>query len=148
MIIRAMEEKDLETVSAICLAAFTQSVADSLSEQGIATFATVADSKSFGKRIHEDNVILVAECDGKVQGVVELKEGRHIAMLFVRPEQQKQGIGTKLLSAVLDQARVKHVTVKASLSSVPAYQKYGFECMGEVGEAAGLVYQPMAFEVN
>lgn len=148
MIIRALEEKDLEAVSAICMAAFTQSVADSLSEQGIATFATVATSEAFGKRMHEDNVILVAERDGEVQGVVELKEGRHVAMLFVLPGQQKKGIGNKLLSSVLKQARVASVTVKASLSSVTAYQKYGFKCTGEVGEAAGLVYQPMEMQLN
>lgn len=35
------------------------------------------------------------------------------------------------------------MTVKASLSSVPAYQRYGFTLAGNVGEFAGLVYQPV-----
>lgn len=33
MIVRKMEEKDLEAVSAICLASFFQSVADTLSDE-------------------------------------------------------------------------------------------------------------------
>lgn len=35
----------------------------------------------------------------------------------------------------------------ASLSSVPAYKKYGFECAGDTGESAGLIYQPMRIEL-
>ncbi len=40
------------------------------------------------------------------------------------------------------------MTVNASLSSVPAYQKYGFEIKGYMAESAGLVYQPMEIELN
>jgi len=34
VIVRKMEERDLEAVSGICLASFLQSVADSLSDEG------------------------------------------------------------------------------------------------------------------
>ncbi len=47
------------------------------------------------------------------------------------------------MSAALQQARSEVVTVKASLSSVPSYERYGFVRSGEVGEFAGLVYQPL-----
>ncbi|MNN66149.1 Acetyltransferase (GNAT) family protein [compost metagenome] len=64
-------------------------------------------------------------------------------MLFIAPGWQRQGIGTRLMNAALEHARVDVVTVKASLPSVPAYQRYGFTLAGEVGEFSGLVYQPM-----
>lgn len=69
-------------------------------------------------------------------------------MLFIRPESQKSGIGRKLLSTALHHAKFETVTVSASLSSVAAYEKYGFECSGEVGESAGLIYQPMELKLN
>jgi len=52
-----------------------------------------------------------------------------------------------LLAAVMAQARSEVVTVNASLSSVAFYQRHGFACSGEVGESAGLIYQPMTRSV-
>lgn len=86
--------------------------------------------------------------DGKVERLIELNEGCHVAMLFISPQRQKKGIGKKLLSSSLNYAKVKTVTVSASLSLVPAYEKYGFECNGEVSESAGLAYQPMEVKLN
>ncbi|WP_212652364.1 GNAT family N-acetyltransferase [Marinomonas sp. CT5] len=148
MIIRKMEEKDLEAVSAVCMDSFLQSVADTLSDEGISTFSSISRCNAFLDRMKQDNLMLVAENEGKIEGVIELKEGRHVAMLFIRPESQKSGIGRKLLSSALNHAKVETVTVSASLTSVPAYEKYGFECNGEVGESAGLVYQPMEIKLN
>lgn len=148
MNIREIEEKDIEAVSAVCLASFSKSVAGTLSEEGVLTFSKIASSDAFLNRMQEDNVMLVAECDEEIKGVIELKEGRHVAMLFVAPEKQMKGIGRRLLSSALSYARVGTVTVRASLSSVPAYKKYGFECKGDIAESAGLVYQPMEIELN
>lgn len=148
MIVRRMEEKDVEAVSATCMASFLRSVADTLSEEGVSTFSNIAASHAFLDRMKGDNLILVAEKDGKIEGVIELKEGCHVAMLFIIPERQKKGIGRKLLSSALNHAKFETVTVSASLPSVPAYEKYGFECKGEVGESAGLLYQPMEIKLN
>lgn len=148
MIIRNMEEKDLGAVSAICMDAFLQSVAGTLSDEGNSTFSNIATCDAFRDRMKGDNSILVAENDGQIEGVIELKEGRHVAMLFIRPERQKKGIGSQLLASALKHAKVDTVTVSASLSSVPAYEKYGFACKGEVGESAGLLYQPMEIKLS
>ncbi|WP_415901161.1 GNAT family N-acetyltransferase [Neptuniibacter sp. QD29_5] len=149
MFIREIKEDDTDGVSRVCLDAFSDSVAGSLSDEGISTFAAIASADAFAKRMKADNRMLVAEDNnGEILGVVELKEGRHIAMLFVTPSQQKGGIGRKLLIAVLKYARAEIVTVSASLPSVPAYQKYGFKLKGDVGELSGLVYQPMEISVN
>lgn len=148
MIVRKMNEKDADAVNAICMVSFLHSVADTLSEEGKTTFSNIAASNAFLDRLKGDNIILVAESDGQIEGVIELKEGCHIAMLFINPERQKKGIGRKLLSSVLNYAKVETVTVSASLPSVTAYEKYGFERKGETAESAGLVYQPMEIKLN
>lgn len=96
----------------------------------------------------DDNVILVSEDQDNLNGIIELKEGRHVAMLFVDTQHQNKGVGKRLLSEALVYARVSVVTVSASLSSVPAYIRYGFECKGDVAESSGLIYQPMELELN
>jgi len=87
--------------------------------------------------------MFVFEEAGRVLGLIELKESRHISMLFVDPNVQGRGIGRQLVEAALAQARADVITVSASLPSVPAYTRYGFTLAGPVAEAAGLVYQPM-----
>lgn len=148
MNIQTLAESDLETVSALCMAAFTASVAPSLSPQGVATFTQIAAADSFARRMTGDNLMLVFVRDDQVLGVIELKEGRHVAMLFVDPQQQSQGIGRQLVAAALAYARSEVVTVSASLNSVVAYKRYGFTCSGEIGESAGLVYQPMTITLG
>ncbi|MEE1924736.1 GNAT family N-acetyltransferase [Pseudomonas sp. 148P] len=143
MLIRKMTHEDLPAASALCLEAFMLAVAPSLSAQGVETFGKVAATQAFAERMTGDNLILVCVADGILTGLVELKEGRHVAMLFVSPAWQRRGIGRRLVDAALKQARTDVVTVSASLSSVAAYEQYGFELAGEVAEFAGLVYQPM-----
>lgn len=141
--IRPARPDDLPAISAICIAAFNEAVAASLSAQGVATFMQVASASAFAGRLPGDNHILVAEQDGRVVGVIGLKEGRHLAMLFVDPACQGQGIGHALFQAVLPQLRAPAMSVRASLNAVPTYQRYGFVIDGEVGEYNGLVYQPL-----
>ena len=148
MVIRKMQEKDLEAVSAICMDSFLRSVAGTLSDEGITTFSNIAVRDAFLDRMKGDNLMLVAEDNENIEGVIELKEGRHVAMLFIRPEHQKSGIGRELLLSALKYAKVETVTVNASLPSVTAYKKYGFECSGEIDESAGLVYQPMEIKLS
>jgi GNAT superfamily N-acetyltransferase len=143
--IRPAHVDDLPAISAVCLAAFTAAVAPSLSATGIATFENVAAADAFGARLQGDNLILVAEQDARVVGVVELKEGRHLAMLFVDPACQGRGIGHALFEAILPKVRGPLLTVRASLNAVPAYQRYGFVLDGDVGEFNGLVYQPLTY---
>ncbi|ENE1253021.1 GNAT family N-acetyltransferase [Stenotrophomonas maltophilia] len=141
--IRPARVDDLPAVSAVCLAAFNAAVAPTLGADGIATFASVAAADAFGVRLQGDNQILVAEQEDRVVGVIELKEGRHLAMLFVDPACQGQGIGHALFEAVLPQVREPVLTVRASLNAVPTYLRYGFVPDGDVGEFNGLVYQQM-----
>ncbi|PZS94017.1 GNAT family N-acetyltransferase [Stenotrophomonas maltophilia] len=141
--IRPARVDDLPAISAVCLAAFDAAVAPTLGADGIATFASVAAADAFGVRLQGDNQILVAEQEDRVVGVIELKAGRHLAMLFVDPACQGQGIGHALFEAVLPQVREPVLTVRASLNAVPTYLRYGFVLDGDVGEFNGLVYQQM-----
>jgi len=148
MSIRKVERADLVCVQAICINAFMESVAPTLTEEGIETFKNIASVSGFAKRMEADNEMLAYEDNGEVVGIIEFKEGRHIAMLFVSPGFQKKGIGGSLVSAILPYARDNLLTVSASLTSISAYLNYGFKCSGVIGESAGLKYQPMEMELD
>lgn len=143
-----MQQKDLVAVSHICMKAFKHSVADTLPPNGVKTFAGITTAKAFAERMQLDNLMFVAEVDGIVAGVLELKEKRHVAMFFIDPAYQRQGVGKRLLARALAYADVRRVTVKASLPSVSAYQRFGFIQDGAVGESGGLVFQPMVLDLT
>lgn len=148
MIIRPVEACDLDAISDLCMASFLHSVAATLSAEGVATFSKIALSEACLARMSGDNVMLVAQNDGTLEGFIELKAGHHIAMLFVRPECQRQGVGRQLLLSALSYAKDETVTVRASLPSVTAYERYGFQCQGDVAVFAGLTYQLMVLSIT
>ncbi|MFJ4445243.1 GNAT family N-acetyltransferase [Pseudomonas sp. NPDC089422] len=143
MQIRKMTHEDLPSANALCLESFMLAVAPLVSDQGVETFTKIAAQEALAERMAGDNLTLVCIVEGTLAGLVELKEGRHVAMLFVAPAWQRRGIGKLLMNSALEQARANVVTVRASLSSVAAYESYGFALAGAVGEVAGLIYQPM-----
>ncbi|ALU45391.1 GNAT family N-acetyltransferase [Pseudoalteromonas rubra] len=143
MHIRPAEPKDLDTLSQICMEAFNSALAATLSSEGCDTFRAVASPAALATRLTEDNQILLAEIAEQPVGMIELKAGRHIAMLFVSPSAQHKGVGKALVAAALKLTTEPRITVSASLPSVGAYQSYGFTLAGEIAESGGLVYQPM-----
>ncbi|MBJ7550961.1 GNAT family N-acetyltransferase [Marinomonas ostreistagni] len=143
MKIRTLQLSDVEVASGVCIAAFDQSVASSLPAEGIETFAKISAPEAFRERMSKDTMMLVAEIETNIVGFAELREGNHVSMLFVRPDRQQQGIGKALLTQLIKHARSPSISVSASLSSVTAYQTFGFILSGEINQIAGLIYQPM-----
>ncbi|MEC4088829.1 GNAT family N-acetyltransferase [Pseudoalteromonas rubra] len=143
MHIRPAEPGDLDTLSQICLEAFNTALAATLSSEGCDTFRAVAAPVALATRLAEGNQILVAEIAEQTVGMIELKAGRHIAMLFISPSAQRKGVGKALVATALKLAKEPKVTVSASLPSVAAYHSYGFTLAGEIAESGGLIYQPM-----
>lgn len=64
-----------------------QSVAATLFDEGISTFSNIASRDAFLDRMKGDNF----------DGVIELNEGRHVAMLFICPERQKKVLAVSCL---------------------------------------------------
>ena len=146
--IRRMRLGDIDRVSRIANSAFHEAVAPGLSEEGVNTFSMLSSPRAFAARMKEDNLMFVFENGGEIEGVLELKEGRHVAMLFVLPTAQRRGVGRALMAEALDHARVRTITVSASIPSVPAYEAYGFQVVGAEEEKQGLVYVPMEIELS
>lgn len=147
-LVRVARSDDLPAASAVCLAAFHDRVAPTLGAEGVATFEALAQPEAFAARQAGGNRLWVAEHAGRVVGVVELRELRHLSMLFVDPGCQGQGIGWALVQAVVPAVLAEGLTVNASLTSVEAYLRFGFTCTGEVFEQRGLVCQPMVLALE
>lgn len=74
-----------------------------------------------------------------------------LILLVVRKEDQKKGIGTNLIDAVVDEAKkqnVSKITVNAARNAVMFYEKYGFERDGEETTAGELTFTPMEYLIG
>ncbi len=72
----------------------------------------------------------------------------HISLLFVRNENQRQGIARGLFQTFLkicNEQKVQRITINAMKSSVPVYQKLGFDKAGDPFEAGGMTVQLMEY---
>lgn len=146
--IRRVNPADFQKVNSVCMSAFMNSVAPTLQKEGIDTFSYVASVDSLKSRIGPHSDMFVYEKNDDICGFIELKEGRHVAMLFVAPNDQKHGIGQSLITQALCSARTDTITVSASIPSISAYLRFGFQYAGEVSESKGLTYQPMDMKLE
>jgi len=147
MSIRRATPEDLDSIKNICIDSFMLSIAPTLEEEGVNTFQSIVSVNALNSRIEQGNLMIVYENNNEIVGVLELKEARHIAMLFVSPKFQNRGVGRSLMLAMYEYIKSNMITVSASLTSVSAYLSYGFEYSGVVSESAGLKYQPMEMKV-
>ncbi len=127
---------------------FNNFVAPDFPPEGIDEFYRYARPDAMARRSKEAGMVLVAEEDHRIVGMLELKDLDHISMLFV--ETQGRGVGRELVEQALQICRegapeVQQVTVHASRYAVSAYGKLGFEADGPEQTENGITYLPMVF---
>lgn len=87
----------------------------------------------------------------ELAGVVSVSASYHMSCLFVKGKYHKQGIGTKLLEAVVEECRrngVPKIELNASPYAVPFYHYMGFRDVGEQTSYKGIVYTPMELNLE
>jgi predicted GNAT family N-acyltransferase len=144
--IRFMSDGEEYGVCALVARVFGEYVAGDFSTEGVEEVSKYAEPNAMAERIRKGNKVLLAEEDGQVLGMLELKRPDHIAMLFV--DDRGRGLGRALVERALQLCRegtagLETVTVHASLYAVPIYRKLGFEAEGPERTENGITYVPM-----
>jgi GNAT superfamily N-acetyltransferase len=86
----------------------------------------------------------VAEVDGALVGLAAARPPQHVFHLFVDAAWQGQGLGRRLMQALVDDFDpTQPVTVNASLGAQAFYARWGFEPDGPAQCQHGVRYQPM-----
>jgi predicted GNAT family N-acyltransferase len=94
----------------------------------------------------DSNHVLVRDAAGQPVGAGRLRPEGQIGRMAVLKDRRGQGIGTAILSSLLETARQQghaRVFLHAQMSAVSFYEKYGFVARGEVFEAAGIQHRHM-----
>jgi GNAT superfamily N-acetyltransferase len=146
--IRPMVEADVAASITLALGVFDKFVANDCTPEGVASFREWAAPTALADRLRTGAIALVAEQDEQLVGLVEFMGADHLAMLFVDPAVQGEGVGRRLFEEALRRAdRVSghsaDVRVHASRYAVPFYRRLGFRETGPERDENGIRYVPM-----
>jgi GNAT superfamily N-acetyltransferase len=136
-------------VSNLVARSFNEYIAPDFPEEGIEEFFRYANPRALRKRSDGSHFVIIAEAEGVIAGMIEVREMRHVSMLFVDKTFHKRGIGKELFKAALDRIKSesrppKKVTVHSSRYAVPFYESLGFVRSDEEKIIHGVIHIPMA----
>lgn len=92
-------------------------------------------------------IVYLAMVDEKIVGIISLRSGNHISLLFVDKDYHRKGIAAALIKTVQDNllrnTEYEKMTVNASPYGIPFYEKMGFKSTGEQTVIQGMIITPM-----
>lgn len=148
-----MSDADVGPGIGLVMKVFHEFVASDLSPEGIASFVEWANPAALTERLRGGHLALVAVQSDRIVGLIEWMPPEHVAMLFVDPTEQGEGIGRRLFEEGLRRIRTDHqdlktIRVHASRYAVSFYRRLGFRESGPELEEDGILYTPMLLEVE
>ncbi len=141
---------DEAVLSLMIRRAFEIYIAPDYSDEGLRTFREFTEPDAILRRFQNGDVILCYREEGRIVGVLDVREGNHICQFFVEPDCHGKGIGRTLMSELVRrlEGQFDSITVNASLYAVKIYEKLRFRATGGKEEKDGIVYIPMKRILN
>ena len=142
---RPGDEVEAARVAALC---FDRFIRPFYSERGARSFAAYIHPGELARRQSIDCRTFVADLDGRIVGLIEIRGSGHISMLFVDPEFHHCGIAGRLFDRALRTALkldpgLSEVTVFSAPGAVDVYRHWGFIPTGPETEHDGIRFIPM-----
>lgn len=151
-LIRPMKAGEEAEVCGLVKRCFDEFVGHEYEPEGREEFYKYANASALAVRQQLDHFVLVAETGDEIVGMIEMRGGDHLAMLFVDGKAQRQGVARELFRQALEICRARNpematITVNSSRYAVSAYEAMGFACTGPEQTTNGITFVPMALEL-
>ncbi|HWQ61474.1 MAG TPA: GNAT family N-acetyltransferase [Negativicutes bacterium] len=146
--IREVAADEVTLASDLVRTVFANYVAPGYSAEGVATFLAYVEPAAILQRLAGQSFMLVALVRKRIVGVIEVRDGSHICLLFVDEAFHKQGIAKRLVKAALVRAKLlqcgpEKLTVHSSPYAVPVYERMNFCRSGPEEEKDGIRFVKM-----
>ena len=148
--IRKARISEWEAAMELAFKVFLKYEAMEYGPEGIRNFAEFVTDETLKKLFIQGSYLLfVAVEDEKIIGLISLRSGNHISLLFVDQDYHRRGVGTSLIkylqSYMLMHTKQQKMTVNAAPYGVPFYHRIGFKDTGYETKKDGIIYTPMEF---
>lgn len=145
---RAVHSDEWQDAMGLAWRVFLKFVAPGYCQQGINSFRDFVTDNGLYRRFMKGTYRLFGAFDaGKMVGMITLREGQHISLLFVDGKYQRQGIGEALVDIVVQfvygEPGERWLTVNAAPNAVGFYHRIGFLDLQTEQLADGIRYVPM-----
>jgi putative acetyltransferase len=141
--IRPYSRADLELVVALFGRSVREIASRDYDVQQISAWAPEKpDLEAWAARLAA-GVVLVAEDQGELAGVIKVDEDGHIDLLYVHPRYQRRGIASSLLREVRRIATVREwprLFCEASITARPFFERRGFRVLAAHSTERGGVF--------
>lgn len=146
---RNMKPGEEDDVCSLVTRVFNSFVASQYAKEGVEEFLKFVKPDAMAARTKASDFVLVAETNDEIAGMVEMRDGEHICLLFVDERFQRQGIAAELLRRALEICVGKTaITVHSSPNAVEAYRHLGFQATGPEETKNGIRFVPMALNIQ
>lgn len=135
-------------VVGLVLHVFSTCVAPLFSCEGVEEFKKYVNEASLSERFQSGNPVILARCDDKTIGVIEIRDNSHIALLFVKQAFHNKGVARQLLHQAIDVCSKRNpdlqkITVNASPNACDAYRSLGFKGENIIQDVNGIRFVPL-----
>jgi len=153
MNIKEIQADEVEDVSIMIKEVFNKYISPDYTKEGISQFNSFVDEGTIRERLAAGSLILVAKEGETIAGVIEIREGSHIPIFFVKDGFQGKGLGHRLFRKAVkknteNNPAVEVLTVNASPYAVDIYKSMGFRNAAAMQVKSGIRYYPMEYRVN
>ncbi|MBR6237926.1 MAG: GNAT family N-acetyltransferase [Lachnospiraceae bacterium] len=148
IVIRPAKAEEWDEAMELAFRVFLKFEAKDYGREGTEAFAAFVTDSVLKKAFESGHYkVYVAVLNEKLIGIIGLRSGNHISLLFVDGEYHYKGIGRRLLDTVVEYLKsdtsFSKITVNAAPYAEKFYYKYGFVKCGEVARKDGILYIPM-----
>ena len=121
-------------------------------ELGVKTFQHFIEYSSMVERMNQGEMqFWGCYLNTYLVGVIALRKGQHISLLFVRDKFHHLGIASQLVRIAIaaveaQNPKIRAVTVNSSPYAVEFYRKIGFQPLGDERKEDGIRFTSMRFD--
>lgn len=148
--VRFADQNDWEEAMGLAWKTFLEFEADEYTMEGVRSFEDfITDSGLRRMFVMGKYQMMAAYVQGKIVGMITLRNEMHISLLFVHKDYHRHGIGRALIKSMADYVKSElskyRITVNASPYGVAFYHRLGFTDLGPERQQDGIIYTPMEY---
>ena len=150
--IREARKEEWESAMELAFRVFLKYEAMEYGPEGIRNFAEFLTDEMLKKMFLTGRYLLFVAVKGdELIGLITLRSGNHISLLFVNETYHRRGVGKALVKYLQEYMLVntsyEKLTVNAAPYGIPFYHKIGFKDTGIQTRQDGIIYTPMEFYI-
>lgn len=148
--IRFASQNEWEEAMGLAWKIFLEFEADVYPPEGVRNFEDFITDSGLKRMFDMGKYQMMTAYDnGKMIGMITLRNEMHISLLFVDDRYHRHGVGRALILKMADYVKAElgkqRLTVNSSPYGVGFYHKVGFRDLGPEKQQDGIIYTPMEY---